>query len=321
MSTLPRKSAGLTFKYLKRDGDPPMSWAALTGRQMRECRAEIAQAVKMFGRREGMRLARWVFAYHAGMFMRPFATRKPVTIDLTLHGKSQRVSFRKNQSDLYILRENFIEQIYSHPDIDGDAVTSVVDLGANAGLSALYFQARYPNARIVCVEPVSLNVEALTKNRDLNGYDWSIMQVAADAQPGEVTLYPNEWWSSSTTTEHVAQRREGNSGRLERVYALPPENVKTLTVPQILDENDIDVVDVLKMDIEGAEQAIFEAGVEWLDRVKVLIIEIHDKYVDREFIESKLREAGFTQQVGRHGPTDAFHNPRFQLLRKDRRSQ
>jgi hypothetical protein len=40
-------------------------------------------------------------------------------------------------------------------------------------------------------------------------------------------------------------------------------------------------IDILKLDIEGAEKEIFENGnLEWLDKTDVLTIELHDMYRD-----------------------------------------
>jgi FkbM family methyltransferase len=311
MTTMPaRTTSGLTFKYLKRDGDPEMSWFDRARRQVTECASETKQSLTMFGA-SGAKLSGWVVAYHAGMFLKPFATRQVMTLSLPVNRRMLEVSFRKNQSDLYILRENFIEQIYRYDGLPRNDVRTVVDFGANAGLSALYFQAQYPNARLLCVEPVSHNIEMLERNRDQNDFEWTLLKAAVAGKSGEITLYPNEWWSSSTTTEHVAEAREGNDGRLEKIYALPPETVPALTVQEILDSNDLDVVDLLKMDIEGAEEAVFQADTSWLSRVRVLIIEIHDKYVDRLAIEQHLKSAGFVKQENRHGPTDAYVNSRL----------
>lgn len=311
MTTSVARRIGITTKYLKRDGDPHMTWPQLAKRELGECASQVSAAHRLYGR-QGWRLGMWMVAYHAGMFVRPFATRKVRCTPVKIAGRSVRVFFRQNQSDLYILRENLISRIYDHPIFDeGLEVSTIVDLGANAGLSALFFQAKFPQASIVCVEPVSGNLDMLALNRDGNGFTWTLLKAAAGGSSGEVALYPNEWWSSSTTTPHVAEARQRNSGRLEKQYALPPETVECLTMADILDRNGIGVVDILKMDVEGAEEAIFKADLSWLDRTKLLILEIHDKYVDREFIEERLAEAGLVKQVGRQGPTDAFVNRRW----------
>ncbi len=307
----------ITFKYLRRDGDAPMTLSECFGREVRECRSEVVDSLRVHPNLRGVKLAAWVLAYHAGMTVHPMVSRRRASVGLMVEGRYVEVHFRRNQSDIYILRENFIERIYLCQDLPLGNVSTIVDLGANIGLSALYFQTQFPHARIVCVEPVSDNVEMLRINASANGLAWEIEQAAACGVPGTVTLHPNEWWSSSTVVEHVAEAREGNPGRMEKVLALPSEEVPGYTVDQILDRHQMPTVDLLKMDIEGAEAGIFAEDTAWLGRVKVLIIEIHDKYVTRSEIEAKLAEHGFEKQVGRPGPTDAFVNTRFTEAGRD----
>lgn len=311
------KTPLITFKYLHRDGDPEMSHWDRVNREVSECQRHVWSALKTYPNLGGAKLALWMMAYHAGMAFHPMASRRLSTIDLTVAGKYLRVTFRRNQSDLYILRENLIDEIYRFDGIDPRSVQTVVDMGANIGLASLFLQARYPAARLVCVEPVRANTELIRVNAAQNGFDWIVERAAIAGTSGTVTLHPNEWWSSSTTTAGVAEYREGNPGRLEKVLAMPPEEVEAVTVEQLMDRHGLDQVDILKLDVEGAEADVFAQDTSWLERVRVLIVEIHDKYVDRAAIESVLQRAGFEKQVGRHGPTDAFVNSRLQ----DRRAK
>ncbi|MCK5241115.1 FkbM family methyltransferase [bacterium] len=297
------------FTYLHRDGDQEMSTYAVMKRQLAEWFEEIWLARKQFTLKEFIVLAYWITAYHLGMFLHPKMSTEKSKIRLVLKGIPVFVEFRQNQSDLYILRENFILKIYdfAYEEIL-ENVKTIIDLGANIGLSSLYLQARFPKARIVCVEPVKENVELLRQNAHNNNFSWKVERAAIQAKSGTVTLYPNEWWSSSTVTEHVATTRQSKDGRLEKLLSLPTEDVEAVSVNLILDRNQIETVDILKMDIEGAEEQLFLESPEWLQRIRVLIIEIHDKYVDRKKITQVLTHAGFHQISGRKGPTDVFVN-------------
>lgn len=53
------------------------------------------------------------------------------------------------------------------------------------------------------------------------------------------------------------------------------------------------------MDIEGAEEQSLLESSEWLQHVRILIIEIHEKYVNRKKITNVLTNAGFRQISGR----------------------
>ncbi|MGW4365722.1 FkbM family methyltransferase [Nocardia takedensis] len=295
-----------TLDYLKRDGDPPMSLLDRVRREITECGVELWDARRAAPVADLPKLGVWIVGYHAGMFFHPMASREISTVRVRA-GEPVTARFRRNQSDLYILRENFVQRIYGfdYRSYVGEPRV-IVDLGANIGLSALYFQSVFPSARIVCAEPVADNVAMLRENARVNGFSWEVAEAAIAGADGTVTLYPNEWWSSSTTTGHVAQARESNSGRLESVLRLPSTEVEAVEVGTLLDRYGIETVDILKMDIEGAEAEVLAGDTAWLDRVRLLIIEIHTKYVDEDAVVDHLTAAGFTRVPGRTGPTDVF---------------
>ncbi|MEA5504689.1 FkbM family methyltransferase [Halotia wernerae UHCC 0503] len=300
------------FKYLHRDGDSKLSLFKVILRQLSEWFKENKQAKEQFSKKDYKVLSHWLREYHLGMFYQPLISDDTSVIELTANNFPVHIEFRNNHSDLYILRENFIQRIY---DFEYEKiirnVKNIVDLGANIGLSSLFFQSRFPSAQIVCVEPVEQNVKILKKNAENNKFSWVIEKVAIQSKAGSVTLYPNAWWSSSTVSENVASKRESNEDRLEHLLKLPSEVVPSFPVNAILDKHNIDIVDVLKMDIEGAEEGVILNSSEWLNRVKILIIEIHDKYVNRYEITKVLIDAGFERMVGREGPTDVFINKKL----------
>ncbi len=56
--------------------------------------------------------------------------------------------------------------------------TRILDLGANIGTSAIYFQRRFPNAHIACVEPSPGNLAMLERNHRLNALSVTIFDCA-----------------------------------------------------------------------------------------------------------------------------------------------
>lgn len=310
--TTKTKNHSRIFKYLYRDGDPKMSIFSAAKRQLSEWSYEKKLVKKKTMPTEYAPLVRWIRAYHMGMFFRPLVSEETSKIKITLNDRPIFIEFRHNQSDLYILRENFVYNIYDfeYKKVVSE-VTTIVDLGANIGLSSLYFQGCFPDARIVCVDPVKENVELIHKNAKNNNFSWIIERVAVQAKPGKVKLYPNEWWSSSTVTENVANARQSKKGRFEHTLQRPVEEVEAVPVDKILDRNKVDTVDILKMDIEGAEEQSLLNSEKWLHRVKILNVEIHDKYVNRKEIMNILSKAGFEKIPARKGPTDIFVNKGF----------
>lgn len=297
------------FQYLHRDGDGDMSFWDLVNREYTESRTQVAKARKKMDPCCVKEFVKWIKYYHRGMFFKPHFSRELIVIKYKSKEcqNTINISFRKNHSDIYILRENFVSNIYdfNFEKYIPEGVKTIIDLGANIGLSSLYFQYRFPKAQITCVEPVQDNIDVLNQNCKQNQFNWDIVKGAIQAEDGMVILHPNEWWSSSTVTEKVANLRENKDGRLEKILKMPTEDVNAYSLDSIMSMSKMDQIDILKMDIEGAEEeTILDAG-EWIKHVKILIVEIHVKYVDRKKIEDKLHELGFVE-IPEREITDVF---------------
>jgi len=56
------------------------------------------------------------------------------------------------------------------------------------------------------------------------------------------------------------------------------ERIPSLTIENLMRRSPNDCIDLLKLDIEGAEIEVFSIGAEkWLEKVKVIVIELHDR--------------------------------------------
>jgi FkbM family methyltransferase len=136
----------------------------------------------------------------------------------------------------------------------------IVDCGANIGASVLWFNARYPEAHIVAVEPAPDNFALLRTNTRGMGIDLR--------QTGIGRANGTAWLSGSYGGEmgyHTSDREEGTRVEivsLESVLASKP----TATYAPFL----------LKVDIEGAEKSLFAGSAEALDRFPLIIMEPHD---------------------------------------------
>ena len=56
--------------------------------------------------------------------------------------------------------------------------------------------------------------------------------------------------------------------------------ILSATIGDIISKYDLCHIDILKIDIEGAEKSIFENDTKWLSIVDHLMVELHDRYVD-----------------------------------------
>ena len=91
-------------------------------------------------------LERWYFA----LTRKIFGLSKDFTVKVSFN--SQPITFYlRHVMDLAVLREIFIEKEYDWFPIENPKV--IIDLGAHFGDTSLYYHSRFPDAKIIAVEP------------------------------------------------------------------------------------------------------------------------------------------------------------------------
>lgn len=164
------------------------------------------------------------------------------------------------------------------------SVETIVDCGANIGLTSLYLNSHLPAAKILALEPEPDNFRRLLKNIGQNKAD--------NITPVQIGV-----WSKKAMLEHdinfcfakgwAFSLRESNHDK---------GSIAVDTLANILVEHQIEKVDYLKMDIEGAEFELFRNLNTWktvLDNAKIVTIEVHEKKGSIFEIASVLRSNGF----------------------------
>ena len=136
--------------------------------------------------------------------------------------------------NLYIqYKDEWIHQIYKFQ--TDSSTPRIIDGGANHGISVMFFKSLYPNARILAFEPDPAVAELLQHNVTVNKLsDVSIVRAALSDEPGELVFAP-----------------DGTSGGRADVEG-------SITVPAVrLSDFITERVDFLKLNVEGAELAVF----------------------------------------------------------------
>ncbi len=175
------------------------------------------------------------------------------------------VWLRPGTSDAIAFRDVLLEEQYDFA-LDR-APRTIIDAGANIGLSSIWFSVRYPDAKIVAVEAERSNYELMVRNVakfsnviPLHAALWSHRGLLAVHDPGMGA------WAFQTS-----ELGEGTGSGT---------TVESLSVRDIMDDHGIDRVDLLKVDIEGAEQEVFSdpASSAWIGSVDSIAIELHDRF-------------------------------------------
>ncbi len=195
--------------------------------------------------------------------------------------RERTIYLRTYAGDILMFYELFWERAYWLP----PAVAAkplvplvIVDAGANIGMAALYFSIVYPRARIYCIEPDIANFKLLQKNVSPEQGRIILLEAALYDRDGEIGLVKEQWAYNSKIDEdgdHGGRGdRAGGSDRGDRL-ADRRVVVPAVTMDTILDRFQLDRIDLLKIDIEGAEDKLFGGPTAWLEKVNTILIEVH----------------------------------------------
>ncbi|MCC7147509.1 MAG: FkbM family methyltransferase [Phycisphaeraceae bacterium] len=119
---------------------------------------------------------------------------------------------------------------------------------------------------------------------------WAQRIVAVEVLPEMAQVIQHNMRVNHFTGCSVVQAFMGSGGKIAGLAQ------STMTMPQLLDSQGLEAVDLLKMDIEGSEFALF-ADSRWLDRVGALTMEVHPQWGDPATVLGPLRDHGFTCRV------------------------
>lgn len=190
------------------------------------------------------------------------------------------ITLRIGTSDVPTFEQIFVVREYASRNLPVTAET-IVDIGANIGLASIYFGLKYPTARILSMEPDADNFALLQVNTAKLPVPPSCENAALWKFDGEIALHrhdesgaPLGAWGLRVSEDERAADSKTRCVRLDSLLTLAR----------------FDHIDILKIDIEGAELEVFSSSPEtWLDKVSLIIIETHDRF--RAGSEQAVRQA------------------------------
>lgn len=159
-------------------------------------------------------------------------------------------------------------------------INTIVDLGANIGIEAIRLSYLYENARVIAVEAEKGNFKKLEKNT-ANHFQ---------IEPVHAAL-----WSENCELKLIVAEDGNNQGwHLEKVKVDEDYDMVGLTFSELIKTYDLYSIDILKIDLEGAEIELFDNEFSsWIHEVKCLVIECPDgdSPLATSLIFKKLEEA------------------------------
>ncbi|MCC0727049.1 FkbM family methyltransferase [Clostridioides sp. ZZV14-6045] len=180
-----------------------------------------------------------------------------------IEGFNKIIKMRENTSDIQVYKQIFIDNEYElNIDVNPKVI---IDAGANIGLATVYFKQIYPESLVIAIEPEKYNFELLKYNT--HEYKKMIPLQAA-------------LWNEDTFVS-VTDEGFGEWGFMTKECQDEDiDNVRSITIDKIMSEYNLHEIDILKIDIEGAEKEVFQNHEYWLPKTKLIIIELHDRMKD-----------------------------------------
>jgi FkbM family methyltransferase len=193
---------------------------------------------------------------------------------------TKKVYFNDSASFLFTYKEIFENKVY-------DFVSSVdrpviIDAGSNIGLATVRFKELFPNAHIIAIEADKNICVLMKKNFDSFGFkDVEIINAALWSHEGEI------YFDSAGA----------DSGRVAKDGIL---SVKSTLLSNLIDQP----VEMVKLDIEGAELNVIKEAKSKLHMVRRMFIEYHSFIKSEQNLDellSILRESGFRYYISSPG--------------------
>ena len=200
--------------------------------------------------------------------------RSPVRGELVL---------RERGSDINTFTEIVEQEIYKDVVVTLRDCRTIIDLGANIGLASRYFADCFQNCKILAVEPNQSTYELLISNvqdlvtrgrcQTLRAAVWNSEATLAGGAPDDPDHY-------SAFAVH------------ETAPGLADNAIVGWPMSKIITHSGFEKIDLLKVDIEGAEVELFKGNSEWLQRVNAIAIEFH---------ENSRKDCGFDGLMKQYG--------------------
>jgi FkbM family methyltransferase len=178
-----------------------------------------------------------------------------VLVEVRFRSLEHPLYLRPGTDDLNAALNNIVRHEYGYQ-LPATPPRVMVDAGAYIGDTAVFFLNRFPGVTVYALEPNPKSRAVAERNLAPYGDRVTLIPAALSTTVGTVTFGGSEMGA-----------RIGEGGDLE---------VTTTTLPALLSQIPGGHIDILKMDIEGAEMGILSADVSgWLPHVGLLIVETH----------------------------------------------
>jgi FkbM family methyltransferase len=202
------------------------------------------------------------------------------------------IELRRKSSDYKVFDQIIVNKCYQ-PVIEiftryYTAANTILDIGGNIGMASIFFYKCFPTAKLISLEPDVENFKLLKSNSIKNKVNARLIQKAL--------------WIEKTTLSLNNSFRDGQSWSLNVSTDINANSilVNSITLDDVLSILDNNVIDILKIDIEGAEFALFKSqsfNTIIKSQVRLIAIEIHEELGNIDYIIQFLTDNNFKLEL------------------------
>lgn len=186
------------------------------------------------------------------------------------------VYFRAGTPDLEVINDTLVRAEYDCVSRDLQDPKFIVDCGAYAGYSSLYFLNKYEHAHVTAIEADADNFEVLSRNLAPYGERVTAIHAAVWSERTGLVLRKGELADGREWASMVTAPRPGE---------MP--DVPGIDLGTVLRDSGFHEIDLLKANIECAETAVFSKNYEaWLGHVRNIVIQLHDHTAEEAFFRA-----------------------------------
>ena len=201
--------------------------------------------------------------------------------------KPKYIRYKYNDHELYINNDESalyhivnstkkIENLVNN--INMKTIRTVFDIGANCGLFAYFIKKKFPESTVYCFEPIEELSGCIEKNVNSFSNVHIVKKAMSDTSGLDIAFYQNP---KSQQTNSILLNSVIDYCTESKINSI---SVQSETLDNFCEQHDINSIDVLKVDIQGAEYKMLQGAKNTLSKVTLAFFEI--TFLDNDIVET-----------------------------------
>lgn len=207
----------------------------------------------------------------------------------------------------YIISEIFNEGVYGHPGFELNPSDTIVDIGAHVGVFAHWASPQIPQGKLICVEPTSAADKLEHSLAQNNLHNVTLHRLAIGQPSSSLEMFESSKTAclNRSTAFRPSALMRIMLARAEKKGKISPPRVRTFncwSLQELLAHQQLEKVDLLKIDCEGSEYAVFANITDSdLRRFKRIMMEFHVFHPSHNWrgLVKRLKQCGFAVHVSK----------------------